>query len=144
MNVIAGHTLPFGLLGNEMVRPEAVPNGKACGCICPECKSSLVAKNAGQKVRPHFAHTAGMGSELCGETAMHLMAKQVLTRSHQLVLPKWERRHSERDISGQPHHCVDGSNQNRGSGALRRDAAALHAACPMTVGLIDRDRALPV
>lgn len=104
------HAVPFGLRADEMVRPEAVPNGKACGCICPECRGPLLAKNAGLKYKPHFAHMAGMGSDLCRETAIHLMAKQVLMGASQLMLPKWEKQHTERDISGQPHHCVEARN----------------------------------
>ena len=90
-----------------MVRAEAVPNGKACGCICPECRGSLVAKNAGSKVRPHFSHMPGQGSDVCRETAIHLMAKQILASSRQVMLPAWERHYSQCDISGQSHHCEE-------------------------------------
>jgi hypothetical protein len=107
MRRISDHSVAFGLQGVEMVRPEAVPTGKACGCICPECKAPLVAKNAGLKHRPHFAHMPGVGSDLCRETALHLMAKQVLMGARQLMLPDWKRRHTERDISGNSHVCVE-------------------------------------
>lgn len=82
---------------------EDVPTGKACGCICPECSSPLIAKNAGLKARHHFAHFAGYGSDACRETAIHLMAKQILVKARQLLLPQWRRRCELRDISGALH-----------------------------------------
>jgi hypothetical protein len=130
VSFLSRHAVPFGLLGDEMVRPEAVPTGKACGCICPECQGSLVAKNAGLKVRPHFAHMAGMGSDLCGETAVHLMAKQILARARQVMLPEWQRQHSERDISGQPHHCVETRSARQWSYAIAKEEVWHHGIRP--------------
>ncbi|WP_133478255.1 hypothetical protein [Cognatilysobacter segetis] len=100
---ISPHCVPFGLRDGQMHGVEDVPTGKACGCICPECNSPLIAKNAGLKQQHHFSHQAGYGSDACRETAIHLIAKQILVRARQLLLPEWKRRCELRDVSGTPH-----------------------------------------
>ena len=40
----------------RLVHVDAVPNGKASGCVCPACGSLLVAKNNGLVKIHHFAH----------------------------------------------------------------------------------------
>ncbi len=57
---------------------EDVPNGKNCGCVCAECKGALVAKNKGTIKIHHFAHASGNDSIKCSQTALHLLAKQIV------------------------------------------------------------------
>lgn len=121
MSIVAGHSVPFGLLVGEMVSPQAVPTGKACGCVCAECHGSLVAKNAGLKVRPHFAHLAGMGSDICRETAIHHMGKKVLTGARRVLLPAWQAQHSEWNIRRKPHHCEESRSARRWSYASAKE-----------------------
>lgn len=49
--------IPFGLYleTNELVDVGSVPQGKACNCICPSCKTPLVARH-GRINEWHFAH----------------------------------------------------------------------------------------
>lgn len=71
-----------------MVSPSDVESGLACGCICPECRAPLIAKK-GVKVVWHFAHEG----EACDnglETAIHLMAKQILADERRVSLPAVE------------------------------------------------------
>ncbi len=42
-----------------LVHVDTVPNGSACGCVCPSCKQPLIAKNAGSVLVHHFAHKKG-------------------------------------------------------------------------------------
>ena len=79
--------IPFGLLGDRMVAVGEVPRGRACGCVCPECRTALVARK-GELRRYHFAHAVGNPNCKYGaETAIHLMAKQCLIDAKRIALP---------------------------------------------------------
>ena len=64
-----------------------VESGLKCGCICPACGESLVAKK-GNKVTHHFAHYSGSTCEYGYETSLHLMAKEILSTAKTIVTPK--------------------------------------------------------
>lgn len=71
----------------KLVHIDDVPNGDECGCFCPHCKSPLCAKNGGKIKTHHFAHLSGTD---CGhgiESALHLMAKEVLYKHKKIMLP---------------------------------------------------------
>ena len=70
-----------------MVTIEEVEGGLSCGCTCPGCGDSLVAKR-GQVRAHHFAHLGGSGNESCRETALHAFVKQVLVEAESLVIPR--------------------------------------------------------
>jgi hypothetical protein len=78
--------IPFGLREGRMVSVGEVPRGLACGAACPVCKVPLIARQ-GEVNEHHFAHSAGAECATALETALHLMAKQVLAETKQLVLP---------------------------------------------------------
>ena len=63
--------------------------GLKSNCICPECKSDLVAK-MGDKTIWHFAHYKGTESRHCQETALHLLGKYVLSQSDSIKLPPYK------------------------------------------------------
>lgn len=68
-----------------MVSPAEVQSGRACECVCPGCLSPLQARKGDQNVW-HFAHD----SHACAtgaETAIHLMAKQILASERNIRLP---------------------------------------------------------
>jgi hypothetical protein len=69
--------------------PEYVPNGRACNCTCAACGGPLLAAQ-GEKYADHFRHEAG--AECVGglETALHLMAKQLLAEERRIALPRCE------------------------------------------------------
>ncbi len=62
--------------------------GLKSNCICPECKSDLVAK-MGDKTIWHFAHYKGTESRNCQETALHLLGKYVLSKLDSIKLPPY-------------------------------------------------------
>ncbi|WP_152570931.1 competence protein CoiA family protein [Massilia sp. LC238] len=77
--------VPFGLKDGQMVGPAEVQSGRACDCVCPGCGSPLQARKGDQNVW-HFAHD-GRACATGAETAVHLMAKQILATERNIRLP---------------------------------------------------------
>ncbi len=73
----------------HLVYVDDVPNGENCGCICPECGSNLIAKNKGQHNQHHFAHVSGSDCVGAVESALHLMAKEILSECKKIMLPQY-------------------------------------------------------
>lgn len=64
--------------------------GLACRCTCPACEMELQARIGTGKRRPHFSHH----KEACNiasaqQTALHLLAKEILEESHKIMLPAY-------------------------------------------------------
>ena len=82
--------LTYGLSGGELKYIQEVSNGLSCNCACPFCKEPLIAKNNSRNIKsPHFAHHS---TEECAgaiETALHLLAKSILQKSKELMLPNF-------------------------------------------------------
>lgn len=72
----------------HLVHVDDVPNGEVCGCTCPECGSKLIAKNKGQHNQHHFAHIGGSDCVGAVESALHLMAKEILSEGKKIMLPR--------------------------------------------------------
>ncbi len=79
----------FALRDGALVHVGAVPNGKACGCICPECSDDLIARNNGAKRAAHFSHSSGADCASGYETSLHLAGKEALLRLKRLALPEY-------------------------------------------------------
>lgn len=85
-----GFRVPFGLRDGRVWAPTEVASGRACGCVCPACHRTLVAKaQASRRRRPHFAHMVDLGCATGTETGIHLRAKQVICDQMRLLLPGW-------------------------------------------------------
>lgn len=82
--------LIYALKNGQLVGIDEVPNGSRCGCACPHCGEMLVARNGGKKMQHHFAHPSDSTCVGAAETALHLMAKDVLRESRQLMLPDYD------------------------------------------------------
>ena len=67
---------------------DEVPNGKQCGCFCKECGGELVAKNNGKIKVHHFAHANGNDSIKCSQTALHLLAKEIIAEEKLVPIPR--------------------------------------------------------
>ena len=80
-------TYAVGAKGH-LVHVDDVPNGEACGCTCPECRSKLIAKNKGQHNQHHFAHVMENDCIKPEESALHLMAKEILSEHKKIMLPQ--------------------------------------------------------
>jgi len=80
--------LTFALheLSRKIVSVHDSPRGLSCNCVCPLCHEPLVAKKGGKNVQ-HFAHHADtlcIGAE---QTALHLLAKQIIADNTFICLP---------------------------------------------------------
>jgi hypothetical protein len=77
---------PYGLKDGRPVSVEDVARGLACGCICPCCSHRLEA-HKGELKSHYFAHDDGGECSHAYQTALHILAKDVLAESKRLVLP---------------------------------------------------------
>lgn len=63
-----------------------VARGLACGCSCPACGRPLIAKRL--HATPHFAHQASYACANAPETALHKLAKEIISKERCLVVPE--------------------------------------------------------
>ncbi len=75
---------------DELVDIDSVPNGNMCDCFCPYCKKPLNAKNGGQIREHHFAHQNGKECKGAYESALHLLAKDIIEKEGGIMLPDGE------------------------------------------------------
>lgn len=96
--------VPFGIKDGILYEPRQVELGKACECVCPECKRPLVAihaKEGGQI--PNFRHLPGNDCQHGLESAVHLAVKQLIAEQKKLYLPELIATISVTDTIGQTH-----------------------------------------
>ncbi|MBR3542510.1 MAG: hypothetical protein IKN82_02305 [Treponema sp.] len=65
-----------------------VPNGAKCNCHCADCGGELIAKNNGKIKHHHFAHANGNDSLKCSQTALHLLAKEIIAEEKMVPIPR--------------------------------------------------------
>ena len=92
--------VPFGLKGERLYAPTEIERGLACGCYCPSCGSVLLARQ-GDKNTPHFAHHDSPECAGGYESAIHMMAKQVLADRKYITLPEYRRELSASMTTGE-------------------------------------------
>lgn len=125
-----------------------VPSGLACGCICPKCKSRLVARKGPVRIH-HFAHHDSKECEGAMETALHLMAKQILEEEKRLQLPECTVKVSLVDGNGRTHSlerciepptlaCLDMVRIEAWSGNIRPDILGMWNGAPLLVEIAVR------
>ena len=78
--------LKYGLLGDHLVSIEDVESGLACNCLCPHCKAPLIARKGAQRAK-HFAHYRLADCNHGTETALHLMAKNIVAETLKVFVP---------------------------------------------------------
>lgn len=80
--------LTYALNGKgKLVHVNDVQTGNNCACFCPHCNSKLCAKNSGKQRIPHFAHLNGADCKGAVESALHIMAKEILQDIKCICLP---------------------------------------------------------
>lgn len=70
----------------KIVHVQDVTRGADCGCRCPACAGSLIARQ-GDVRQWHFAHMPGVDCPGAAESALHRAAKEVIVRAGGLELP---------------------------------------------------------
>jgi len=78
---------PYGLHNGELVTADTVSRGLDCNCVCPACGHRLQS-HQGDLKRPYFSHYRGSDCGAGYETAIHLMAKDILAEHKRLLLPE--------------------------------------------------------
>lgn len=73
----------------KLVHIGSVQNGLDCGCICPFCHMELIAKNNGQHRAKHFAHKGDVCTAYY-ETALHMLAKEIVKEEKTVMLPAYK------------------------------------------------------
>lgn len=100
-----------------------VPNGKKCGCFCAECHGALIAKQGNVKAH-HFAHASGNDSLKCSQTALHLLAKEIIAEEKRI--PAF--------VDGNiTFVAVDSVEQEKNLGDIKPDLYAEHNGKPVAI-----------
>lgn len=84
--------LCYGIVDGEIVHVSEMNSGVSSNCLCPKCGSILIAKK-GDIRRHHFAHYNYENCHGSQETALHLLAKEILYQEKKLTLPKLNHEH---------------------------------------------------
>ena len=85
--------IPFGLKNGELIHISQIEkldlHGRACNCVCPNCKAPLEARIfKDKKKRSYFAHSGETcSSQQAYETAIHLFAKKIISEKGKLLFP---------------------------------------------------------
>lgn len=78
--------LPCAIKEDDSIVPieKAKPGEK--GYLCPGCRSAVIVRK-GEKRRAHFAHKSVTDCQIGYQTALHLLAKEILLREKSFRLP---------------------------------------------------------
>jgi len=90
--------IPFGFnpVDETFVDVEDVPRGAKCGCICPACKTPLIARQ-GEEKEWHFAHASRKVYEQTQKEcefsfylSVRMMARQIIGDELKIRLPEYK------------------------------------------------------
>lgn len=99
---LAKPEMHYAIKDGKAVHVSEVDSGLECGCVCPFCNASLIAKKGDVRAH-HFAHHNADDCEYGAETALHLMAKQLIADHKQVMLPAIEVKECMPDLNGEYH-----------------------------------------
>ena len=115
--------VPYADRNGEIVHASQVERGLACGCVCVECGTRLVARR-GPKTRPHFAHHATAG-DCDGESLLHRLGKRILAQRIEMAIAtyrplcvRWECERCDREHET-GHDISDNTKPTHAHGARR-------------------------
>lgn len=125
--------LPFGLNENGItVHISEVEKGKKCGCICPACKSPLIARK-GDLRQDHFQHVALIECKGAFESAVHLAAKRIIAERKRLTLSQYLISISKKDSRGR--ECTAQKTIVKHGASIDFDSVMCRS-CPMVNGYL--------
>jgi len=78
---------PYGQKDGELLTASEVERGLACNCVCPACGHRLQS-HQGKQRNPYFSHYRGSDCGAGYETALHLLAKDILLEEKKILLPE--------------------------------------------------------
>lgn len=70
----------------KLISINEAKRGLACNCICPACKSVLIARKGDVRI-PHFAHYKNNSCETGFQTSIHLLAKELINEKKMIKIP---------------------------------------------------------
>jgi len=103
---ITGLELHYGMQYGRIVHVVEVSSGLECNCTCPHCGSKLIARK-GDIRRHHFAHYDADDCNHATETAIHLMAKQIISDRKMVKMPTSYIHLADKDDNNHLHHIAD-------------------------------------
>ncbi len=90
--------LPYALNNNQLVHIDDIKgSGIQEDCFCPSCGAVLIARKGTKKVH-HFAHYKTMECEHALESALHLAAKEILSKEKKFRIPAYAKEINEEDV----------------------------------------------
>lgn len=88
----------------KLVHINEAERGKQCNCVCPDCETSLIARQ-GDVTAWHFAHSQPV--ECYGESVLHKVAKQIISEAagsqKKFLIPGLEKELVAEDVIGKPY-----------------------------------------
>lgn len=78
---------PYGIIDGKLVTVYEVERGLSSGCVCPACGHRLQA-HKGKIKAPYFSHYRGSDCGVGYETALHILAKEILLKEKKILLPE--------------------------------------------------------
>ena len=78
--------LKYGLKDGVLVHIDSVANGLSCGCTCPSC-GGLLEAHQGELKQHHFKHHSAIDCEHGSESALHIMAKNIIASTKTVYIP---------------------------------------------------------
>jgi len=72
----------------EIISIQEASKGLSCDCICPDCEKEFIAAQ-GEKNDWHFRHYKETDCAGGQETALHILAKKILTDNSKIYLPRY-------------------------------------------------------
>jgi len=101
LNKVGDHKTAYAYRDNQLVHIGEVARGASCNCFCVVCGGQLIAKKGSVRVH-HFAHAADTDCQGAAETALHLLAKELICNLPSIRLPQYKFQKEKRLKSGLP------------------------------------------
>lgn len=112
--------MKYALRNGDLVSIDDVEAGLKCNCICPHCKTTLVARKGKLRVH-HFAHYSTADCEHGAETGLHIMAKNFISQSKTIFVPDYPKSVYEMTKTGKVFQFSSVEEEKQISSEIRGD-----------------------